>query len=67
MAPTKLRELKEHFQELLDRGFIRPNVSLWRAPVLFVKKNDGSQRMCIDSICKSNRTMSLSFLVLAEN
>ncbi|KAA3487608.1 DNA/RNA polymerases superfamily protein [Gossypium australe] len=35
-------------EELLDRGFIRPSVSLWGAPVLFVKKKDGSMRMCID-------------------
>jgi hypothetical protein len=48
MAPTELRELKEKRQELLDRGFIRPSVSPWGAPVLFVKKKDGSMRMCID-------------------
>jgi len=48
MAPTELRELKEQLQELLDRGFLRPSVSPWGAPVLFVKKKDGSMRMCID-------------------
>jgi len=48
MAPTELKELKEQLQELLDRGFIRPSVSPWGAPVLFVKKKDGSMRMCID-------------------
>jgi len=48
MAPTELRELKEQLKELLDRGFIRPSVSPWGAPVLFVKKKDGSLRMCID-------------------
>jgi hypothetical protein len=48
MSPTELRELKEQLQELLDRGFIRPSVSPWGAPVLFVKKKDGSMRMCID-------------------
>ena len=32
----------------MDKGFIRPSVSLWDAPVLFVKKNDGTLRMCID-------------------
>ncbi|XP_052204051.1 uncharacterized protein LOC127809327 [Diospyros lotus] len=48
MAPTKLRELKIQLQELLDKGFIRPSMSPWRAPVLFVKKKDGSLRMCID-------------------
>ncbi|XP_074351813.1 uncharacterized protein LOC141690960 [Apium graveolens] len=40
MAPLELQELKEQLQELLDRGFIRPSVSPWGAPVLFVKKKD---------------------------
>ncbi|XP_022957288.1 uncharacterized protein LOC111458730 [Cucurbita moschata] len=48
MAPAELRELKEQLQELLDKGFIRPSVSPWGAPVLFVKKKDGSLRLCID-------------------
>nr|GEW98494.1 reverse transcriptase domain-containing protein [Tanacetum cinerariifolium] len=47
MAPIKLKELKEQLQELLDLGFIRPSVSLWGAPILFVKKKDGSLRICI--------------------
>ena len=42
MTPLELKELKIQLQELLDKGFIRPSVSLWGAPVLFVKKNDGS-------------------------
>ena len=48
MAPTELKELKSQLQELLDKGFIRPSVSPWGAPVLFVKKKDGTLRMCID-------------------
>ncbi|KAL0550001.1 hypothetical protein IC582_014497 [Cucumis melo] len=48
MAPAELKELKVQLQELLDKGFIRPSVSLWGAPVLFVKKKDGSMRLCID-------------------
>ena len=48
MAPAKLEEVKKQLQELLDKGFIRPSVSPWGAPVLFVKKKDGSLRMCID-------------------
>jgi len=48
MAPAKLRELKTQLQDLLDKGFVRPSVSPWGAPVLFVKKKDGSMRMCID-------------------
>ncbi|KAL0561767.1 hypothetical protein IC582_002208 [Cucumis melo] len=48
MAPAELKELKIQLQELLDKGFIRPSVSPWGAPVLFVKKKDGSMRLCID-------------------
>ena len=48
MAPTELKELKTQLQELLDKGFIRPSVSPWGAPVLFVKKKDDTLQMCID-------------------
>ena len=48
MAPTELKELKEQLQDLLDKGFIRPSASPWGALVLFVKKKDGSMRLCID-------------------
>jgi hypothetical protein len=48
MAPAELKELKTQLQELLDKGFIRPSVSPWGAPVLFVKKKDGTMRLCID-------------------
>lgn len=48
MAPAELKELKEQLQELLDKGFISPSVSPWGAPVLFVKKKDGTMQMCID-------------------
>ncbi|KAJ0494330.1 putative nucleotidyltransferase, Ribonuclease H [Helianthus annuus] len=48
MAPLELKELKEQLQELLNLGFIRPSVSPWGAPVLFVKKKDGTMRLCID-------------------
>nr|GEX65637.1 DNA/RNA polymerases superfamily protein [Tanacetum cinerariifolium] len=48
MAPIELKELKDQLQELLEQGFIRPSVSPWGAPVLFVKKKDGSMRLCID-------------------
>ncbi|KAL0548949.1 hypothetical protein IC582_013427 [Cucumis melo] len=48
MAPVELKELKVQLQELLDKGFIRPSVSPWGAPVLFVKKKNGSMRLCID-------------------
>ncbi|KAM6576973.1 hypothetical protein CsatB_028810 [Cannabis sativa] len=48
MAPNELKKLKIQLQELLDKGFIRPSNSPWGAPVLFVKKKDGSMRMCMD-------------------
>ena len=48
MAPLELKELKLQLQELLEKGFIRPNVSPWGAPVLFVKKKDGTLRIYID-------------------
>jgi hypothetical protein len=47
MTSSELKELKEQLQELLDKGFICPSISPWGAPVLFVKKKDGSMRMCI--------------------
>ncbi|TYK11055.1 reverse transcriptase [Cucumis melo var. makuwa] len=48
MAPSKLKELKMQLQELVDKGYIKPSVSPWRASVLFVKKKDGTLRLCID-------------------
>ncbi|WMV24317.1 hypothetical protein MTR67_017702 [Solanum verrucosum] len=48
MAPMELKELKEQLKDLLDKSFIRPNISPLGAPVLFVKKKYGSLRMCID-------------------
>ncbi|GKE47336.1 putative reverse transcriptase domain-containing protein [Tanacetum coccineum] len=48
LAPSEMKELSEQLQELFDKGFIRPGSSLWGAPVLFVKKKDGSFKMCID-------------------
>ena len=48
MSLPELMELKMQLQELLDKGYIRPSVSPWGAPVLFVKKKDGTFRMCID-------------------
>ncbi|GJW64813.1 putative reverse transcriptase domain-containing protein [Tanacetum coccineum] len=48
LAPSELQELSTQLQELSNKGFIRPSSSPWGAPVLFVKKKDGSFRMCID-------------------
>ena len=48
MTPAELKELKAQLEELLNKGFIRPSTSPWGAPVLFVKKKDGSLWLCID-------------------
>ena len=48
MAPVELKELKLQLQELLEKGFIRPSVSPYGALVLFVKKKDGTLRLCVD-------------------
>ncbi|GJT89313.1 putative reverse transcriptase domain-containing protein [Tanacetum coccineum] len=48
LAPSEMRELSVQLQELLEKGFIRPSSSPWGAPILFVKKKDGSFSMCID-------------------
>nr|GEY64017.1 putative reverse transcriptase domain-containing protein [Tanacetum cinerariifolium] len=48
LAPSEMKELADQLQELTDKGFIRPSSSPWGALVLFVKKKDGSFRMCID-------------------
>ncbi|GJR97989.1 hypothetical protein Tco_0270163 [Tanacetum coccineum] len=48
LAPSEMKELSKQLQELSNKGFIRPSSSPWGAPVLFVKKKDGSFRMCID-------------------
>ncbi|XP_071921742.1 uncharacterized protein [Coffea arabica] len=48
MAPAELKELKIQLQDLLEKGFVKESDSPWGAPVLFVKKKDGSLRLCVD-------------------
>jgi hypothetical protein len=48
MATLELVELKEHVKVLLEKGFIHPSSSPWGAPVIFVLKKDGTQRLCVD-------------------
>ncbi|GJS49450.1 putative reverse transcriptase domain-containing protein [Tanacetum coccineum] len=48
LAPSEMKELADQLQELSEKGFIRPSSSPWGASVLFVKKKDGTFRMCID-------------------
>src|SRR4051794_315727 len=48
MPSTELVELKKQLDKLLQKGYIRPSTSPWGSPVLFVKKKDGTLRMCVD-------------------
>ncbi|KAJ0432655.1 putative nucleotidyltransferase, Ribonuclease H [Helianthus annuus] len=48
LAPTEMKELRTQLDDLLAKGFIRPSSSPWGAPILFVKKKDGSMCLCID-------------------
>jgi hypothetical protein len=48
MATLELAKLKEHIMELLEKGFIHPSSSPWEAPMIFVPKKDGTQRLCVD-------------------
>ena len=48
MCASELGELKKQLEELLQKKFIRPSVSPWGAPVLLVKKKNGSMRLCVD-------------------
>nr|GEY57410.1 putative reverse transcriptase domain-containing protein [Tanacetum cinerariifolium] len=48
LAPSDMKELADQLQELIEKGFIRPSSSPWGAPLLFIKKKDGSFWMCID-------------------
>jgi hypothetical protein len=48
MVTPELDELNEHIKELLEKGFVHPSSSPWGAPVIFVLKKDGTQRLCVD-------------------
>ena len=48
MAPTEMQELRKQLDDMIEKDFIRPSASPWGAPILFVKKKDGSIRLCID-------------------
>lgn len=64
MAPSELHELKKQIHDLLDKGFIRPSVLPWGAPVLFVKKKDNTLRMCIDYRQINQITIKNKYLLL---
>ena len=65
MAAAELKELKARLQELVDGGFIRPSISPWGAPVLFVKKKDGTWRLCIDYRQLNKVTIRNKYLIRA--
>jgi len=54
MSPLELAELKKQIEKLLDKQFIRPSVSPWGAPVMLVKKKDGTMRLCVE-YCQLNK------------
>jgi hypothetical protein len=61
MATPDLAELKEHIKELLEKGFICPSSSPWGAPVIFVPKKDGTQRLCMDYRALNEDTIKNKF------
>ena len=57
MALAELKELKAQLQDLQDKGFIRPSIFPWVAPILFVQKKDGLMHLCIDYRELNKRTI----------
>jgi hypothetical protein len=64
MLVNELVELKKQLAELQAKGFIRPSSSHWGAPVLFVEKKDGTQRMCVDYRSLNEVTIKNKYLLL---
>jgi hypothetical protein len=57
MSSDQLQELKAQIKELMGKGFIRASSSPWGAPVIFVGKKDGTQRMCVDYMSLNDVTI----------
>jgi hypothetical protein len=63
MATPELAELKEHIKELLEKEFIRPSSSSWGAPMIFVPKKNGIQRLCVDYRALNEVTVKNKYLL----
>jgi hypothetical protein len=63
MATLELAELKEHIKESLEKGFVHPSSSPWGAPVIFVLKKDGTQRLCVDYCALNEVTIKNKYLL----
>jgi hypothetical protein len=63
MPTPELAKLKEHIKELLEKGFIRPSSSSRGAPVIFVLKKDGTQRLCMDYRALNEVTVKNKYLL----
>jgi hypothetical protein len=72
MATSELAGLKEHIEELLEKGFIRPSSTLWGAPVIFVLRMDGTKRLCVhyralNEVLSTTRTCYLGLMIYSIN
>jgi hypothetical protein len=63
MATPELAKMKKHIRELLEKGFICPSSSLWGAPMIFILKKDGIQRLCMDYHALNEVTIKKKYLL----
>jgi len=63
LSQFELQELKKQLDHLLETGKISPSTSPYGAPVLFVKKKDGSLRMCIDYRALNSQTIQNRYAI----
>ena len=67
MSPLELQEVRKQLDELLDKGWIRPSVSPYRAPILFVRKKEGTLRMCVDYRELNKQTVKNRYPLLRQD